>query len=120
MSQVLFQELTSLPVPPSAELIVEEKFVNWGRATASADFSTRSSWDDIRSFYRRELPKRGWKLAGTRIDRDWGRDYGAREEVYCRGGLEAELEWGGRNVKSRTYALTLVWTTNVSPCHPKK
>jgi hypothetical protein len=117
ISRELYEELKALPVPPTAELIVEEPFAKWGRATAAAKFSTRSTWDSIRFFYRNELTKRGWKLAGTRIDRDWGRDAGARAEIYCRGGFEAELDWGETNVKEWTYALTLIWTTNVSPCH---
>ena len=63
----------------------------------------------IQEFYRRELESKGWYLIEDRRLLEWSKDYGGREQTYCKGELAAALEYGDKSRHGWTYALELSW-----------
>jgi hypothetical protein len=119
VSNDLFAELNSYPVPEGSSLAVTDRFANYSRATATAEFKSRSEWGVVKMFYRRELEMRGWKYLGETLNREWGHDRGGRSVQFCRRGITAELERASSANPDWDYSLTLIWTGDDVNCRSR-
>ena len=58
----LWDRSKDLPVPPQAQNVVQ----SLGAISRDTSFAFNGPVEDLRAFYRQELPPRGWSYCGTR------------------------------------------------------
>ena len=109
--QQLIREFQSIPSLPGAVIVERsDRFNPWWphKAVVGANYTATAQYADIRVYYDQELISRGWRLAGEEPYTVWGKDSGGRLRDYCKGPLEAELEYAGSQ-PGRTYSLAMSW-----------
>ena len=109
--QQLTREFSSLqPFPGSVRVEKTDLFNPWWshKVVVGASYTASAQYLDIRGYYDQELTARGWRFVEERPYRVWGEDLGGRLRDYCKGPLEAELEYAGSQA-GRTYSLALSW-----------
>jgi len=110
--QQLIQEFRAIqPLPGAAVVGMTDSYSPWHsahQALVSASYTTAAQWPEIREYYDQELKSKGWQFSDDQPYRVWGEDLGGRLRDYCKGELNAELEYAGSQA-GRSYSLGLSW-----------
>ncbi len=81
-----------------------------GSASAGGNYSTASSYTDIRDHYDKVATARGWRVVRDRPVRDRGRDFGGRVREYRKEDLCASLQYAGTRANyGWSYAFDVTW-----------
>jgi hypothetical protein len=81
-----------------------------GQALVTNTYSIRASYENIKSFYDAQLLARGWQFSSERKIKDWGRDLGGVERIYCKNGLSANLQYAGEQTNyGWTFGIAFSW-----------
>lgn len=108
----LMREFSAITPLPSASVVAStDNFSPWNshKALVGATYKTSAPYSNIQEFYQRELESKGWYLIEDRPLTEWGKDYGGRQQTYCKGELAASIEYRGASRNGWTYALELSW-----------
>jgi hypothetical protein len=108
----LMREFSAITPLPNASVVASiDNFSPWNshKGLYGATYRTNVPYSEIQEFYRGELESKGWYLIEDRPLLEWGKDYGGREQTYCKGELAAALEYGDESRHGWTYALELSW-----------
>jgi hypothetical protein len=99
------------PLPNDSVTGTTDNFSVWNshKALVGATYRTTAPYSDIERFYSRELESKGWYPVEDHSLTEWGKDYGGRQQTYCKGKLAASLEYAGESQHGWTYALDLPW-----------
>jgi hypothetical protein len=79
MQRTLEKELSEIPPPSSANRIQHNSLYDSGQGTFSDYYATSLTPPEIRSYYDRELAKRGWAFQQEAKRTNWGDDLGESE-----------------------------------------
>jgi len=116
--QQLAREFSLIGQPKFVGVVsTTDVFSKWEprRVLVGADYTSSSSYSAILEYYDQQMTALGWRFAGERPLRDWGRDFGGRVRDYCKGPLSASLQYAGERANyGWTYAIDLSWSTNSS------
>ena len=95
------------PPFPGSQKVADEVVLKSSRASLFISYSTHVAFDEIKSFYKRELPARGWSLPKGPSHRFI--DYDAHSGDYRRGdyciAIEPETSIFGPN----GYSIVFIW-----------
>lgn len=72
-------------------------------------FDSSVPFDEVKSFYYRELGKRGWLLNEEEKVTDWGRDFGGRTVKFRKEQYSLTIEYAGNRDDQWDYAISLTW-----------
>jgi hypothetical protein len=88
-----------------------------GQAIAGASYLTSATYARIRAHYDTTLVARGWRFQSETPVRAGGRDLGGKTAAYCKGGMEADLQYAGERANyGWTYSLDVVWGNLAHTC----
>jgi hypothetical protein len=118
--QQLLGEL-SLIHPPSGVLVVRntDHYSPWtpNKAVVGTSYKTAAPYPVIREFYDQQLRANGWLPVDTHSTTDWGKDLGGNVVVYCKGPLQASLQYAGSQANyGWTFAFDLSWGLGAPKC----
>ncbi len=109
--QQLIREFRSIqPLPTALAVETSNHFSPWWphKALVGTNYNAAAQYSEIREYYDQELISKGWRLAGEEPYTVWGKDSGGRVRDYCKGPLEAELQYAGSQPGWK-YSLSLSW-----------
>ena len=102
-----FSAITPLPNASVAAPIDDFSAWNSHKGLFGATYRTSLPYSIIQEFYRHELESKGWYLIEDRPVLEWGKDYGGRQQTYCKGELAAALEYADESRHGWTYGVLL-------------
>ncbi len=106
----LKSEFRSLELPEDATVRSVDDNPEWGHVFISGTYATHLGYEELKRFYRSELERNGWRLAGEKDLADWGRDLGGRQLTFCKKPYEANLEYAGQKAQyGWDYAFSMSW-----------
>lgn len=110
MQKDLEKEFKLISPLPQATLNSYDSSHKDQHALIEGDYSTALNYDHIKSYYVAELQKNGWKFQQELKIKDYGRDQGGKQVVFCKGKNRATLFYAGASANNGwTYALSLSW-----------
>jgi len=92
------------PVYPGAQKIADKVILKDGEASLDTTYKSDSSFAEIESFYRRELPLRGWTIPPGPSGRFFDSD--VHSHHYRRGDYFIAVEQDG---DSDRFGITFIW-----------
>lgn len=79
-------------------------------ASLSKYFASDAPYNDVKTFYVRELLQNGWEYEGESHFKDWGTDYGGRSIAFRRGEYHISVSYAGeRTGKGDQYSCDVTW-----------
>ena len=79
-------------------------------ALVSKYFSSKSKYEDVKSFFAQHLTPASWTLVEERSMTDWGRDFGGRQLKFRKGEYWIVIEYAGEKASDQwDYAVTVEW-----------
>ena len=110
--QLAILEDTLNEVPPPLGTRLENAYDRPAIRSAYATriYQSNLTFAEISAYYSAELLKRGWRIARDRELKDYWRNLGGRELVFCRNPYELTLATSGnRGGALLAYAYTALW-----------
>jgi hypothetical protein len=92
------------PMVPGSQKIADKVVLKQSMAYLFTSYATRATFDEIESFYKRELPPRGWVLPKGPSHRFI--DFDPHSQDYRRGDYFIAIE---SNVGSNSYSVVFMW-----------
>jgi hypothetical protein len=106
----LKKELADLPAPLNSRLTRTKSIYAWPRVFLDSDYKSDMTYRALKQYYEPLLEEKGWRLAEENILRDYGRDFGIREFLFCKSPYAANLEYAGEKTEHPGgFALSLSW-----------
>jgi hypothetical protein len=111
MLPALRGEFASITAPSDAKFVQRpESSSKMGHALVLATYAYRGGYDRLRDHYDREAARGGWSVCGEKPLYDWFRDLGGRSRSYCKGDLQATLQFAGAGAHyGWDYAFSVSW-----------
>lgn len=79
-------------------------------AQASSKGSQITSHGELVKYFDEDLRRGDWRFLSEEKTKDWWRDYGGMSRLYCKKGMQLNLQYAGnKNNSDWTYALSIVW-----------
>ena len=95
------------PLFPGSQKIGDKVVLKRSRASLFTSYATQVAFDEIESFYKRELPARGWALPKGPSHRLI--DFDAHSEHYRRGDYCIAIESEASIFGSSGYSVVFIW-----------
>lgn len=95
------------PPFPGSQKVADKVVLKSSRASLSISYSTRVAFDKIESFYKRELPARGWSL--PKAPSHGFIDFDAHSDDYRRGDYCIAIETETAIFGPNGYILVFIW-----------
>jgi hypothetical protein len=119
--QQLLEEFTRIQPPPVAVLVGNtDRYSRWRphQALVEATYNTPAPYTEIRQSYDQQLRANGWRPLDEHKVTGWGKDLGGRAAEYCKGPLEASLQYAGSQANyGWTFAFALSWGVGSPKCN---
>jgi hypothetical protein len=117
MQNVVRAEFDRVPPVPGAITVDAHASHKPGIALADATYRTTDDYRVIRAHYDAVLGANGWSFRTEEPLTNWGRDLGGKAARYCKGNLEADLDYAGERANSGwTYAFSVTWGEIARAC----
>ena len=91
----LESEQAAVPAMPGASYLSESHTEKGFVVSVARAYRGNMNFDEVRTFYDRELSARGWVFEQMSPIRDWGTDYGGKRVTYRKGDYTVNVDYSG-------------------------
>ena len=110
MQARLEQEFELIAPPPGARLEGHSASHTASHALVGSTYAEARTYRELREHYDRELAEHGWRFHREKRMTDWGRNFGGKLALYCKGDYAAALHFAGERANyGWTYTVDLSW-----------
>jgi|SRR5215813_3219479 len=102
-------ELAEIAPPPGAATTQHISIYKWTSGTVGNYYQSNLTYDQLRAYYDVELARHGWKFHKQVPLKDWGKDLGESQTLYCKGDRAVDIYWTGNAPQNYRYALNITW-----------
>lgn len=102
-----------LPSPPDFKETGSDFMSKAELAQQGKYFSSKSKYEEVKSFFVQHLTPAGWTVVEDRSMTDWGRDLGGRQLKFRKGEYWIVIEYAGERATDQwDYAVAVEWKRN--------